>query len=64
MAGYHQFHAVNVAIQETLRAARMREETQEVREHGDGYRTRNSRAVSQVIVGLELSGTRKDRVRA
>ena len=39
MAGYHQFHAVNVAIQETLRAARMREETNEVREHGDGYRT-------------------------
>jgi type I restriction enzyme R subunit len=39
MAGYHQFHAVNVAIQETLRAARMREETKEVREHGDGYRT-------------------------
>jgi type I restriction enzyme R subunit len=25
MAGYHQFHAVNVAVQETLRAARMRE---------------------------------------
>ena len=24
MAGYHQFHAVNVAVQETLRAARMR----------------------------------------
>ena len=38
MAGYHQFHAVNVAVQETLRAARMREETKEVREHAGGYR--------------------------
>jgi len=35
MAGYHQFHAVNVAIQETLRAARMREE---VHEPGGGYK--------------------------
>ncbi len=24
IAGYHQFHAVNVAVEETLRAARMR----------------------------------------
>jgi type I restriction enzyme, R subunit len=39
MAGYHQFHAVNVAVQETLRAARMREEAKEVREHADGYKT-------------------------
>jgi type I restriction enzyme R subunit len=38
MAGYHQFHAVNVAVQETLRAARMREEAKEVREHAGGYR--------------------------
>jgi type I restriction enzyme, R subunit len=38
-AGYHQFHAVNVAIQETLRAARMREEAKEVREPSGGYRT-------------------------
>ena len=29
IAGYHQFHAVNVAVQETLRAARMRAETEE-----------------------------------
>jgi type I restriction enzyme, R subunit len=39
MAGYHQFHAVNVAVQETLRAARMREEGKEVREPAGGYRT-------------------------
>src|SRR3990170_2116345 len=37
-AGYHQFHAVNVAVQETLRAARMRE-AEEVRERAAGYRT-------------------------
>ncbi|MBI2997373.1 MAG: type I restriction endonuclease subunit R, partial [Deltaproteobacteria bacterium] len=35
-AGYHQFHAVNVAVQETLRAARMREEVHEL---PGGYRT-------------------------
>jgi type I restriction enzyme R subunit len=35
IAGYHQFHAVNVAVQETLRAARMREE---VHEHPGGYK--------------------------
>jgi type I restriction enzyme, R subunit len=39
MAGYHQFHAVNIAVQETLRAARMREKADEVREQADGYRT-------------------------
>jgi len=38
MAGYHQFHAVNVAVQETLRAARMRDEVKDVREPAGGYR--------------------------
>ena len=37
MAGYHQFHAVNVAIQETLRAARMRE-ADRVGELAGGYK--------------------------
>jgi type I restriction enzyme R subunit len=37
MAGYHQFHAVNVAVQETMRAARMREEDR-VLEPAGGYR--------------------------
>ncbi len=32
MAGYHQYHAVNVAVQETLRAARLREEAGRVAE--------------------------------
>ena len=39
MAGYHQFHAVNVAVQETMRATRVRGQTEEVREPGGGYRT-------------------------
>jgi len=38
MSGYHQFHAVNVAVQETLRATRMRGEIEEVREPSGGYR--------------------------
>ena len=39
IAGYHQFHAVNVAVQETLRAARMRAETEEWRESAGGYKS-------------------------
>jgi fido (protein-threonine AMPylation protein) len=39
MAGYHQFHAVNVAVQETLRAARMRAEADRIAESRGGYRT-------------------------
>ena len=39
IAGYHQFHAVNVAVQETLRAARMRAETEEWHEPAAGYRS-------------------------
>ncbi|MGH7770889.1 MAG: type I restriction endonuclease subunit R, partial [Candidatus Binatia bacterium] len=39
MAGYHQFHAVNVAVQETLRAARIRAEADQVRESAGGYKT-------------------------
>jgi type I restriction enzyme R subunit len=39
IAGYHQFHAVNVAVQETGRAARIRAETEEWRDPADGYRT-------------------------
>jgi type I restriction enzyme R subunit len=39
IAGYHQFHAVNVAVQETVRAARMRTDTEEWRDPADGYRS-------------------------
>jgi len=39
IAGYHQFHAVNVAVQETLRAARMRSDTEEWRESAGVYKS-------------------------
>jgi type I restriction enzyme R subunit len=37
MAGYHQFHAVNVAVAETLRAAQLQQEADRVAEVGGGY---------------------------
>jgi len=37
MAGYHQFHAVNVALEETLRAAKWRTALLETREHEGTY---------------------------
>jgi len=40
MAGYHQFHAVRVAVEETLRAASLRREADMLREPGVGYATR------------------------
>jgi type I restriction enzyme R subunit len=40
MAGYHQFHAVRVAVEETLRAAALRREADMLRETGVGYATR------------------------
>ena len=40
MAGYHQFHAVRTAVEETLRAARLREEAHRVAEPPGGYETR------------------------
>jgi type I restriction enzyme R subunit len=37
MAGYHQFHAVNVAVAETLRAAQLQQEADRVAEARGGY---------------------------
>ena len=37
MAGYHQFHAVNVAVAETLRAAQRQQEADRVAEPGGRY---------------------------
>lgn len=37
IAGYHQFHAVNAAVEETVRASGMTEETGTVREEPGGY---------------------------
>jgi type I restriction enzyme R subunit len=39
MAGYHQFHAVRVAVRETLRAAELRREAERVAEATGGYET-------------------------
>jgi type I restriction enzyme R subunit len=39
VAGYHQFHAVNIAVEETMRAARMRGETEEWHDPTEGYRS-------------------------
>jgi type I restriction enzyme R subunit len=39
MAGYHQFHAVRVAVSETLRAAELRREAERVAEATGGYET-------------------------
>ena len=43
MAGYHQFHAVNVALEETLRAAKWRTALLEAREHEGTYFARKPR---------------------
>ena len=37
VAGYHQFHAVRVAVEETLRAAALRREAEALHEPGGGY---------------------------
>jgi type I restriction enzyme, R subunit len=39
MAGYHQFHAVRVAVSETLRAAELQREAERVAETTGGYET-------------------------
>ena len=39
MAGYHQFHAVQVAVRETLRAAELQREADRVAEAAGGYET-------------------------
>ena len=42
MAGYHQFHAVRIAVQETLRAAALRREAKRVSEQGGRYESRRT----------------------
>ena len=39
MAGYHQFHAVDAAVSETLRAAALQQETRRIAETGGRYET-------------------------
>ena len=50
MAGYHQFHAVETAVQETLRAAALQREGKEVAEPGGRYES-----------GVQPGGDRGDR---
>ena len=42
MAGYHQFHAVRTAVQETVRAAALRREAKLVSEQGGPYESRRT----------------------
>ena len=42
MAGYHQFHAVRTAVQETVRAAALRREAKLVSEQGGRYESRRT----------------------
>jgi type I restriction enzyme, R subunit len=39
MAGYHQFHAVQVAVDETLRAAKLRRAAEQAPRYGEGHKS-------------------------
>jgi type I restriction enzyme R subunit len=39
MAGYHQFHAVQIAVDETLRAAELRQAAERAASHGEGHKS-------------------------
>jgi type I restriction enzyme R subunit len=61
IAGYHQFHAVNVAVEETLRAAGVGPEAEEA----PGTYSRATRpAASRATSGSASSGTLRARARA
>ena len=62
MAGYHQFHAVNVAVEETLRAARLRAapEWQSAGRYESAQQPGGDRATG----ASAWSGTRRARARA
>ncbi len=62
MAGYHQFHAVNVAVEETLRAAAGRTRVGETRRAAT--RPARSRAATRATGASAWSGTRRARARA
>lgn len=63
MAGYHQFHAVNVAVEETLRAAQRLTEHQAAEGAGE-YSPATSQAASQVIDGWVWYGIPRVQARA
>ena len=59
MAGYHQFHAVNVAVEETLRAAQAHG-----RQTSGRYEAGRSRAAIRATGASASSGTRRAPARA
>lgn len=63
MAGYHQFHAVNVAVEETLRAAQRLTEHQAAEGLGE-YKSAINQAANQAIDGWVWSGIHRDQARA
>ena len=63
MAGYHQFHAVEVAVVETLRAAKLTEEVQELGKksdyHGSGRKPGGERGDRRIGVVWHTQGSGK-----
>jgi type I restriction enzyme R subunit len=64
MAGYHQFHAVKVAVGETLRAAQLQRGAQQLQAGQGRYEAAASRAASPATGASAWSGTRRARARA
>ena len=65
MAGYHQFHAVRVAVDETLRAAELQRAEAGVRRRDRVDTSRDeSRVESPATIASGWSGTHRDRARA
>ncbi len=61
VAGYHQFHAVQVAVEETLRAANLNRRADRLAEGGGGYL---ARAAGGAIGGSARPGIPRARARA
>ena len=59
MAGHHQFHAVEAAVEETPCATALRQELRWVAEPGTGARTADQRAAVPATGASESSGTPK-----
>ena len=64
MAGYHQFHAVLFAVEETLRAARLQRAEGRTARRAGGTRRVGSRAERQATGASGWCGTRRGRARA
>ena len=58
LAGYHQFHAVNIAVAETIRAASAG--AMELKEAAPATSPRNSPAAKPATSASAWSGTRRD----